>query len=93
MQNCTLLRGLLIHVTGLPGERRAMAELRRIAIASEEYLADILADMPALNREAMHAMLPTGFDQLITSFFESTQDAPEGGAKTRPNTDEVLAYA
>jgi len=49
--------------------------------------------MLALNREAMHAMLPTGFDQLITSFFESTQDAPQGGAKTRPNADGVLAYA
>jgi len=39
-----LLRGLLIYVAGLPGERRSMAELRRIVTASEDDLADMLAD-------------------------------------------------
>lgn len=40
-----MLRGLLIYVAGLAGERRSMAELRRIATASEDDLADTLADM------------------------------------------------
>jgi type IV secretion system protein VirD4 len=30
-----LLRGLLIYVAGLPGERRSMAELHRIVTAAE----------------------------------------------------------
>ena len=42
-----LLRGLLVYVAGLPGERRAMAELRRIVTAPEDELADTLADMLA----------------------------------------------
>lgn len=42
-----LLRGLLIHVAGLPGERRSMAELRRIVTASQDDWADTLADMLA----------------------------------------------
>jgi type IV secretory pathway TraG/TraD family ATPase VirD4 len=42
-----LLRGLLIHVAGLPAERRSMAELRRIVTASEDDWADTLAAMLA----------------------------------------------
>ncbi len=42
-----LLRGLLVHVAGLPDKRRSMAELRRIVTASAEGFADTLADMMA----------------------------------------------
>jgi type IV secretory pathway TraG/TraD family ATPase VirD4 len=42
-----LLRGLLVHVAGLPGERRSMAELRRIVTAPEDDLAATLAEMMA----------------------------------------------
>ena len=42
-----LLRGLLVHVAGLPTNRRTMAELRRIVTASEGDLADTLAEMQA----------------------------------------------
>ena len=42
-----LLRGLLVYVATLPAERRTMAELRRIVTASEDDLADTLADMQA----------------------------------------------
>ncbi len=40
-----LLRGLLVYVAGLPANRRSMAELRRIVTASQDDLADTLADM------------------------------------------------
>lgn len=42
-----LLRGLLVHVAGLPPERRSMAELRRIVTAPEDELASVIADMLA----------------------------------------------
>lgn len=42
-----LLRGLLIHVAGLPVERRTMAELRRIVTAPADDLAATLAAMQA----------------------------------------------
>ena len=42
-----LLRGLLVHVAGLPGDRRSMAELRRIVTAPEDDLAATLAEMMA----------------------------------------------
>jgi len=42
-----LLRGLLIYVAGLSGDRRSMAELRRIVTVSQDELADTLADMLA----------------------------------------------
>lgn len=42
-----LLRGLLIHVAGLPAERRTMAELRRIVTASADGLAATLTEMQA----------------------------------------------
>ena len=42
-----LLRGLLLYVGSLSGERRSMAELRRIVTASEGDLANTLADMLA----------------------------------------------
>lgn len=41
-----LPRGLLIHVAGLPGERRSMAELHRIVTASEDDVADTLPSEP-----------------------------------------------
>ncbi len=40
-----LLRGFLVHVAGLPAERRNMAELRAILTAPEDQFAEILADM------------------------------------------------
>ena len=40
-----LLRGLLIHVAGLPVARRSMAELRRIVTASEDDWAATFEDM------------------------------------------------
>jgi hypothetical protein len=42
-----LLRGFLVHVAGLPAERRNMAELRAILTAPEDQFAEILADMLA----------------------------------------------
>ena len=42
-----LLRGFLVHVAGLPAERRTMAELRAILTAPEDQFAEILADMLA----------------------------------------------
>ncbi len=42
-----LLRGLLIHVAGLPVERRTMAELRRIVTAPADDMAATLAAMQA----------------------------------------------
>jgi hypothetical protein len=49
-----LLRGLLIHVAGLPGDRRSMAELRRIITTSEDDLADTLAAMLADPERGQH---------------------------------------
>jgi type IV secretory pathway TraG/TraD family ATPase VirD4 len=43
-----LLRGFLVHVAGLPAERRNMAELRAILTAPEDQFAEILADMLAV---------------------------------------------
>ena len=40
-----LLRGFLVHVAGLPAERRKMAELRAMLTAPEDQFAEILADM------------------------------------------------
>ena len=42
-----LLRGLLVHVAGLPAEHRTMAELRAMLTAPEDQFAEILADMLA----------------------------------------------
>ena len=42
-----LLRGLLVHVAGLSGPRRSMAELRRIVTAPDDVLAEAIADMLA----------------------------------------------
>ncbi len=42
-----LLRGLLVHVAGLPAERRSMAELRRIVTGVDDTLAATFADMLA----------------------------------------------
>jgi type IV secretory pathway TraG/TraD family ATPase VirD4 len=42
-----LLRGFLVHVAGLPAERRTMAELRSMLTAPEDPFAEILADMLA----------------------------------------------
>ena len=42
-----LLRGFLVHVAGLPAERRTMAELRAMLTAPEDQFAEILADMLA----------------------------------------------
>lgn len=42
-----LLRGLLIHVAGLPTERRTMAELRRIVTAPADDMTTTLAAMQA----------------------------------------------
>jgi len=42
-----LLRGFLVHVAGLPAERRNMAELRAMLTAPEDQFAEILADMLA----------------------------------------------
>jgi type IV secretion system protein VirD4 len=40
-----LLRGLLIYVAGLEGERRSMAEVRRIVTLPEADMAEVLGDM------------------------------------------------
>ena len=42
-----LLRGLLIYVAGLDGERRSMAEVRRIVTLAEADMAEVLGDMIA----------------------------------------------
>ena len=42
-----LLRGFLVHVAGLPAERRNMAELRAMLTAPEDQFAEVLADMLA----------------------------------------------